>query len=176
IEIIVEIECLLHVLRVLVGKLHARFLPPEQIRHQADEAGFGEFVRMMAHRVVDAPDFHDGDDGADGCLVGDRQIGSHLAVAQLDLNVLRFHTPAFAFAFNLSKSRALPARIRSRAALSISSASIASMVLRISPPPPSASNGASVANNENFVPKKSCPQRVAARAPLSAVSAYNILK
>src|SRR3954468_727191 len=127
--------------------------------------------------VVDAPDFHDRDDGAGGRLVRDREIGAHLAVVQLDPDALRFHfrDPAFVFASvapgNLSSARALPANIISRLPAVIGSASIALIVLRISPRPCSASNGASVANRHDDVPKKACPQPVAVTSPLSAVSA-----
>ena len=85
VEVVVEIERLLHVFGIFVGEFDARLLPPEQVRHQADEAGLGEFMRMMAHGVVDAPDFHDGDDRAGRRLVGNGEIGAHLAVAQLHL-------------------------------------------------------------------------------------------
>ena len=91
VEVVVEIECLPDVLGIVVGKLDAGLLPPEQVGHQADEAGLGELVRMMPHGVVDAPDLHDGDDRADRRPVGDREIRPHLAVAQLDLDGLGFH-------------------------------------------------------------------------------------
>ena len=57
-----------------------------------------------------------------GVLSGIREVGAHLAVAQLDLDGLRFHVrdPAFVFASvapgNLSSARALPANIISRSA------------------------------------------------------------
>ena len=70
IELVVEVEGLLHVLGVVVGELDARLLAPEEIRHQADEARLGEFLRVLAHGVVDAPDLHDGDDGARGLRSG----------------------------------------------------------------------------------------------------------
>src|SRR5262249_54579551 len=60
VEVVVEIERLLHVFGIVVGELDARLLPPEQIRHQADESGLREFMRVPAHGVVDAPDFHSG--------------------------------------------------------------------------------------------------------------------
>jgi hypothetical protein len=50
-----------------------------------------EFVRVMTHGVVDTPDFHDRNDGAGGCAIGDRQIRAHFAIAQFHLDVLRFH-------------------------------------------------------------------------------------
>ena len=83
VEVIVEIERLLHVLGVAVVQLDARLLPPEQVRHQADESRLGEFVRVAAHGVVDAPDLHDGDDGAGRRPVGIRDVSAHLAVTQL---------------------------------------------------------------------------------------------
>src|SRR6516164_2677025 len=135
-------------------------------------------MRMPAHGVVDAPDFHDGDDSAGRRAVRNRDIGSHLAVAQLDLDGLRFHADrlhadawAAARAGSLSSARALPANIFSRSAEEMGSASIASIVLAIKPRPCSASNGASVANRHDGVPKNACPHRVGAIAPLSAVSA-----
>ena len=51
----------------------------------------------MPHRVVDAPDFHDGDDRADGLALGHGEIGAHLAVAECHLDVLRFHVRAHSF-------------------------------------------------------------------------------
>src|SRR5262245_61145548 len=98
VKVVIEIERLVDVLRFVVGKLDAGLLPPEQVRHQADEAGLREFVRVAAHGVVDAPDFHDGDDGAGGRTVGDREIASHLAVAQLDPDIPRLHADARAAA------------------------------------------------------------------------------
>src|SRR6185437_1605978 len=146
-----------------------------QVRHQADKSGLGKFMRVMAHGVVDAPDLHDRDDRARRRPVGNGDIGTHFSVAQLHLCIERLHQPALAFAFanagNLRSARALPEKIRSRSLAPMSSAPTASIVPRISERPPSASKGASVANRENCVPKKSWPQRVAARAPLSAVSA-----
>ena len=70
----------------IVRMTKARRMPP-----WLPEAGFGEFVGMVAHRVVDAPDFHDGDDGAGRRAVGDGQIGAHVAVAQLHGDVPGFH-------------------------------------------------------------------------------------
>src|ERR1051326_4720499 len=66
VEVVVEIERLSHVLGIAVRELDAGLLPPEQVGHQADEAGLGELVRVMPHCVVDAPDLHDGDDRAHG--------------------------------------------------------------------------------------------------------------
>ena len=87
VELVIEIERLLHVIGIVVGQLDARLLPPEQVRHEADEAGLGELVGVLAHGVVDAPDFHDGDDRAGGRLVRIGEIGAHLAVAQLHPDV-----------------------------------------------------------------------------------------
>jgi hypothetical protein len=64
VEVVVEIERLLHVLGIVVAELDTGLLPPEQIRHETDKSGLGEFVRVPPHGVVDAPDFHDGDDRA----------------------------------------------------------------------------------------------------------------
>src|SRR5262245_59847278 len=135
-------------------------------------------MRVPAHGVVDAPDFHDGDDGAGRRAVGDRDIGSHLAVAQLDLDGLRFHADrlhadawAAVRAGSLSSGRALPANIFSRSAEEMGCASMGSIVLAIRPRTCSASNGASVANRQDDVTKNGFPQRVGAIAPLSAVSA-----
>src|SRR6516225_9138029 len=129
-------------------------------------------MRMPAHGVVDAPDFHD---GAGRRAVRDRDIGTHLAVAQLDLDGLRFHADRFhadawaaVRAGSLSSARALPANIFSRSAGEMGTAST---VLAIRPRPCSASNGASVANRQDAVPKNACPHRVGAIDPLSAVSA-----
>src|SRR5262249_5103242 len=168
-----EIERLLHVLGIVIGKLDAGLLSPEQVGHQADEAGLGELVRVRPHGVVDAPDLHDRDDGAGRRAIRNGEIGAHLAVAQLDPDVLRLHAVTFAAAGagSLSSSRALPAKIISRRPAVMGSASIALMVLRMRARPCSASNGASVANRHDDVPKNACPQRVAARSPLSAVSA-----
>src|SRR5262249_24998817 len=140
---------------------------PEQVGHQADEAGLGELVGVAAHGVVDAPNLHDGDDRAGGRLVGNSEIGAHLAVAELYSDGLGLH----AGLSSLSSSRALPAKIIAFRPAVMGSASIALMVLRIRPRPSSASNGASVANKHDDVPKNACPQRVAAGSPLSAVSA-----
>src|SRR5262249_50000039 len=154
------------------GELDAWLLPPEQIRHQADKSRLREFMGVPAHGVVDAPDFHDGDDGAGGRPGRDRKIGAHLAVAQVDPDGLRFHAeaPAAVRAGSLRSARALPANIFSRSAAEMGSASTASMVLAIRPRPCSESNGASVANRQDDVPKNACPHRVGAIAPLSAVS------
>src|SRR5262245_21947594 len=60
VEVVVEIERLLDVFGIVIGELDARLLPPEQVRHQADESRLREFMGMPAHGVVDAPDFHSG--------------------------------------------------------------------------------------------------------------------
>ncbi len=91
VELVIEIERLLHMGGVAVGQLDTRLLAPEQVGHEADESGLGEFVGMVAHGVVDAPDLHDGDDGASRRAIRDREIGAHLAVAKLHLDVLRLH-------------------------------------------------------------------------------------
>ena len=44
--------------------LAARLKPPKQIGHQADKPGFGNFMGVRIHGIIDAPDFHDGDDRA----------------------------------------------------------------------------------------------------------------
>src|SRR5229473_3364414 len=111
VEVVVEIERLLDVLRIAVGELDTRLLAPEEIGHEADESRLGELVRVMAHGVVDAPNLHDGDDRARRRLVGDGEIGPHLAVAELDLDVLRFHsevTSSSAFARCRRKSAPAP--------------------------------------------------------------------
>jgi hypothetical protein len=36
---------------------------------------------MLAHGVIDTPNFHDGNDGAFGRALGYRQVSAHLAVA-----------------------------------------------------------------------------------------------
>ena len=95
-----------------------------------------------------------------GVSVRDRQVGAHLAVAQLDPDVLRLHPGAFAAVFaagSLSNDRALPANIMLRLPDVIGSASIALMVLRIRPRPCSASNGASVANRHDDVAEERMP-------------------
>ena len=91
IEIVVEIEGFLDVIRIFVGELDARLLPPEEIRHETNEAGLGEFMGMMAHGVVDAPYFHDRNDCTGRRLIGNGDIGAHLAVAQPHLYVSRLH-------------------------------------------------------------------------------------
>src|SRR5207248_391786 len=144
----------------------AGLLAPEKIRHEADEAGVGELLRVAAHRVVDAPDLHDGDDRARRRAVRIRDMRVHDAVAQAHLHVLR---PRHQLRF-ISR-RALPARIRSFSVRGISKASIAASVARMRSRPRSASNGASVANTEWSLPKKAWPHFVAATAPFSAVSA-----
>src|SRR5262249_38706569 len=165
----------LHMLRVFVGQLNARFLSPEQVGHNTDESRLGEFVRVMAHRVVDAPDLHDGDDRASRGPVRYRQIRPHRAVAQLELDILRLHLSnlecSAVASGKFSSRRAFSAKMPARSAVPISSASMARIVPRMSARPPSGSNGASVANRHFAVPKNACPQRVAASTPLSAVSA-----
>src|SRR5262249_6743486 len=149
-------ERLLDVFGIVIGELDARLLPPEQVRHEADEPRLREFMRMPAHGVVDAPDFHDGDDGTGRRAFRNRDIGA----PQLDLDGLRFHADRFhadacaaVRAGSLSSARALPANIFSRSAEEMGSASTASIVLAIKPRPCSASNGASVANRQDDVPK-----------------------
>src|SRR5215211_3516488 len=50
VEIVVEIERLAHVVGIVIRELDARLLAPEQVGHQADEAGFCEFMGVVAHR------------------------------------------------------------------------------------------------------------------------------
>src|SRR5262245_20416722 len=130
-------------------------------------------MRVPAHGVVDAPDFHDGDGGAGRRAGRDRETRAAIGVMELGGGCLRFHADALAAvrAGSLSSARALPANIFSRSAEEMGSAATASMVLAIRPRPCSASNGASVANRQDDVPKNACPHRVGAIAPLSAVSA-----
>ena len=66
-------------------------LAPEQVGDEAHESRFGELVGVVAHGVVDAPDLHDGDDGAGRRAVGHGEVGAHLAVAKLHRDVLRLH-------------------------------------------------------------------------------------
>src|SRR5438552_14831659 len=173
VEVVVEIESLFHLLRIVVGEFDAGLLPPEQVRHQADKSGLREFVRMPAHGLVDAPDFHDGDNGTGRGAVWDGEIGSHFPVAQLDSGSLRLHGDARAAlrAGRLSSKRAFPAKILSRSAAERGSASTALVILAIKPRPCSASERASVANRHEDAPTNGCPQRVGAISPLSAVSA-----
>jgi hypothetical protein len=91
IELVIEIERLLHMGRLAIGQLDARLLAPEQVGDETHEPRFGELVGVVAHGVVDAPDLHDGDDGAGRRAVGEGKIGAHLAVAKLHGDVLRFH-------------------------------------------------------------------------------------
>src|SRR6059058_6419221 len=134
VEVVVEIESLFHLLRIVVVEFDAGLLPPEQVRHQADESGLREFVRVPAHGLVDAPDFHDGDNGTGGGAVRDGEIGSHFPVAQLDADELSLHGDARAAlrAGSLSSKRAFPAKIFSRSAAETGSASSALIVLRSS--------------------------------------------
>src|SRR5258708_23806553 len=91
IEIVVEIERFLDVFLVLVGELDAGFLPPEEVRHETNEASFGKFVGMMAHGVIDAPYLHDRDDRAARRFIWDGDIGAHFAGPQLYFYVSRLH-------------------------------------------------------------------------------------
>src|SRR5262249_56059522 len=102
----------------------------------------------------DAPDFHEGDDATGRRAVRDREICSHLAVAQLDLDGLRFHADRFHAdawaairAGSLSSTRALPANILSRSAEEMGSASTASILLAIRPRPSSPSTAPPVPTN-----------------------------
>ena len=70
VEVVVEIERLLHVFGIVIGELDARLLPPEPIRDQADESRLREFMRVPAHGVVHAPDFHNRDDAPAGVRSG----------------------------------------------------------------------------------------------------------
>ena len=92
VELVIEIERLLHMVGVRVGEFNAWLLPPEQVGDETHEARFGELVGVMAHGVVDAPDFHDGDDRAHGRLVGIGDIGAHRTVAKFDLDVFSSHS------------------------------------------------------------------------------------
>ena len=150
VEVVVEVECLLDVLGIAVGKLDARLLPPEKIRNETDEAGLRKFVGVMPHGVVDAPDFHDGDDRWRGSAGGYGQIGPHLAVAKLDLDVLRSHLPGL----TVSEAGAHCRRECHQVAVSAASRPrTPRMVSLMRPRPCSASNGASVANRQCDVPK-----------------------
>ena len=106
--------------RVRVAELDARLLPPEEIGHEADESGLGEFLGVPAHRVVDAPDLHDGDDAGRGKPLGQREPRAHLAVAQLYADRLRRHS--------FKSAVALPARMRACSSLGVSSAFTAVIV------------------------------------------------
>src|SRR6267154_1971851 len=165
VEVVIEIEGLFDVARVFIVELDARFLAPEEVGHEAHEPRFGEFLRMAAHGVVHAPDFHDGDDRARRRLVRERDMRAHLAVPQANAELAGLHQ------FSLRSERALPAKIRSFSAGGMARLFTALMVSRMSMRPCSASNGASVAKTQWPVVKKSCPQRVAETEPLSEVSA-----
>src|SRR6185437_2265633 len=154
--------------RIAVGQLDTRLLAPEEVWHQADEARFGKFVGVVPHRVVDAPNLHDGDDRAGRRAIGNRQIGAHGAIPQRNRDRPRLHGIVQA---RRMSARALPAKMRSRSAAEMSSAFTALIVSRINARPRSASNGASVAKTQWPVVKKEWPQRVAGASPLSAVSA-----
>src|SRR5947207_14149835 len=152
-------------IRVAVGKLDPGLLAPKQVGDETDKAGLREFVCVMAHGVVDAPDFHDRNDGAGGHTVGDREISAHFPVAELHRDVLGFHFALYSF----SSVRALPARIRFMSGSASPSPRTPSNVSAIKARPRSGSNGASVANKQCDVPKKAWPQRVGAFSPPSAV-------
>ena len=51
-------------LRIAVGELDPGLLPPKEIGDEADKARLREFMGVLAHGVVHAPDFHDRDDAA----------------------------------------------------------------------------------------------------------------
>src|SRR5258706_8644912 len=165
VEVVIEIESLLHIRGILVVQLYARLLAPEEVWHEAHEPRFGEFLRMAAHGVVHVPVFHDGDDRARRRLVRERDMRAHLAVPQADAELAGLHQ------FSLRSERALPAKIRSFSAWGMARLFTALTVSRMSMRPCSASNGASVAKTQWPVVKKSCPQRVAETEPLSEVSA-----
>src|SRR5262249_12690527 len=150
----------------------ARLLPPEQVGNQTEKSRRGKLVGVPAHGVVDAPNFHDGDNRSGRRAVRHGQIGAHLAAPQFDPDVLCLHRAASdveaGASASLSKRRALPAKILSRSGALTSSASTARMVPRVRSRPPCGSNGASVANRHLSVPKNAWPQRVAASTPPSA--------
>ncbi len=87
VEVVVEIERLLSILGIAIGQFHARLLTPEQVRHQAHKARLGELLRVLAHGVIDAPDFHDGDDAARRRAIGHGEMGTHHTIAQRHLDV-----------------------------------------------------------------------------------------
>ena len=91
VEVVVEVEGLIYVLGVFVREFDPRLLPPEQIGHQADESGLGEFMCMMAHGVVDTPDLHDRNDRTGRRLVGNSDIGAHLSVTYFQRGIERLH-------------------------------------------------------------------------------------
>src|SRR6266853_178950 len=165
VEVVIEIEGLFHVARIFVVELYAWLLAPEEVGHQAHEPRLGEFPRMAAHGVVHTPDFHDGDDRARRRCVRERNVRAHFAVPNADADIAGAHQ------FSFRSERALSAKIRSFSAFGIARLFTALMVSRMSMRPCSASKGASVANTQWPVVKKSCPQRVAEAEPLSEVSA-----
>ena len=117
-------------------------------------------MRVMAHGVVDAPDLHDGDDRARGLAVRNGEIGAHLAVAQLHLDVLRLHVTC------LSELQQRP-RVAGENLLALGRRDVEARsprrwCRRSAPAPASESNGASVANRQRSVPKKAWPQIVGA--------------
>src|SRR5205814_810055 len=134
-EIVVEIERLFHVFGIRVVQFDSRLLAPEQVRHEAYESGLGKLLRVTPHGVVHAPDFHDGDDGARGGVLGEGDVRPHLTVPQADAELPGSHQ------FSFSSARALPAKIHSFSASGISRPFTALMVSRISMRPFSASNG-----------------------------------
>src|SRR5262249_11158328 len=91
VEVVIEVERLLHVIGVAVAELEAGLLPPEQVRDQADESRFGKLMRVAAHGVVAAPDLHEGDVGGVRGAIGSREASAHLAVTQRYLEGLRPH-------------------------------------------------------------------------------------
>src|SRR5882672_10890100 len=165
VEVVVEVEGLLHVLGVSVVELDAGLLAPEEIGDEAHEPDLRELLRVTPHGVVYAPNLHDGDDRRRRRSLGEDYVRAHRAVAQGDADVPNSHQ------LSRSSSRALPEKMRSFSALGISSAFTAARVSRISMRPCSASKGASVANRQCEVPKKAWPQRAAAADPFTEVSA-----
>ncbi len=91
VEPVVAVERRHPVVRVVGIEDHVRPQPPEQVGHEADIARLGEFVGVRLHRVVDAPDLHDRDDRPRRGLVRIGDIGAHLAIAELDLDLFRAH-------------------------------------------------------------------------------------
>src|SRR6266581_6834949 len=148
VEVVIEIEGLLHVRGIPVVELDARLLAPEEVGHEAHEPRLGEFLRVAAHGVVHAPDFHDGDDRARRRSVRERDMRAHFAVPQADAEFAGLHQ------FSLRSEQALPAKIRSFSAFGISRLFTALMVSRMSMRPCSASKGASVAKTQWPVVKK----------------------
>src|SRR5690606_37882691 len=85
-------ERLPHVLGLRVVQLDPRLLPPEEIGNEADESGLRELRGMAPHRLVHAPDLHDGDDRPGRGAIGISDVRAHDAVAQGHLDVLRAHS------------------------------------------------------------------------------------